>query len=359
MNIRASDSNLRLVFWETTAGCNLACIHCRRLEVSKELSGRDLDYDASCRVIDEIAKVGKPILVLSGGEPLMRPDIFELARYAKNKGLEVALATNGTMITSDVAQAIRAAGIRRVAISLDGPNAEVHDGFRKQAGAFERMIQGARAIREADISLQINTTLTQHNAELLDRIYQLVLELGADAFHLFMLVPVGCGLQIAKTHQVDAKKYEEILHWLYQRSLEGKLHIRATCAPHYFRIIRQEAIVGKRALQYSREGFQAMTRGCLAGSSICFISHEGYVFPCGYLPISAGKVPETSFEEIWNGSHIFQELRNPQLLKGKCGDCEYKKVCMGCRARAYFQTGDYLEEEPFCIYEPHPMEIKI
>lgn len=348
----ALSSDLRIVFWETTAGCNLACVHCRRLDVSKALSKKDLSYLQSLEVIEQIAKVGSPILVLSGGEPLFRPDIFDLARFAKAKGLEVALASNGTMIDEGVAHKIKSSGIRRVAISLDGPNSNVHDGFRGESGAFEKALAGCRAIRKEGVSLQINTTLTKHNEDHRDALYDLALSLGADAFHLFMLVPVGCGLQIAQSHQVDAQKYEEVLNWLYQKSLEKKIHVRATCAPHYFRIIRQEALKEKRPLQYAKEGMQAMTRGCLAGSSICFISHEGHVFPCGYLPLSSGKVPEKAFEEIWNGSEVFQSLRDPQNLKGKCGACEFQRVCMGCRARAYYESGDFLQEEPFCVYEP-------
>ncbi len=303
-------------------------------------------------MIDQIAKTGKPILVLSGGEPLFRKDIFDLARFARAKGLEVALASNGTLIDDLMAKKIKDSGIRRVAISLDGPNSQIHDTFRGESGAFERAIRGCQAIRKAGISLQINTTLTQHNQDHRDAIYDRVMDLGADAFHLFMLVPVGCGLEIAKSHQVNAQKYEEILQWLYEKSLEQKIHVRATCAPHYFRILRHHAIKEKRPMSYSKRGMQAMTRGCLAGSSICFISHEGKVFPCGYLPLSSGTVPKTSFEQIWNTSDVFQLLRNTQNLKGKCGMCEFKKVCMGCRARAYYQTGDYLEEEPFCVYEP-------
>jgi radical SAM protein with 4Fe4S-binding SPASM domain len=322
------------------------------LEVSKELSKKDLGYSKALKVIQQISRMGNPILVLSGGEPLLRPDIFELTSFARAHGLEVALASNGTLIDRAMALKIKNSGIRRVAVSLDGPDSGVHDTFRGEPGAFEGALRGCREIKKVGVSLQINTTLTKHNEDFLEQIYDLVLDLEADAFHLFMLVPVGCGLQIAQSHQVDAQKYEEILQWLYRKSLEKRIHVRATCAPHYFRIIRQEAIKEKRPFQHSREGFQAMTRGCLAGSAICFISHEGEVFPCGYLPISVGKVPETSLEEIWKQSAVFQDLREPGLLKGKCGVCEFKRVCMGCRARAFYQTGDYLDEEPFCVYEP-------
>lgn len=348
-----TQDNLRMIFWELTAGCNLSCLHCRRLEVSKEISKKDLSTDQAREVLLQIAQTGKPIVVFSGGEPLLRPDFFDLADFARELNLEIALASNGTLIDGWMAEKIRYSGIRRVAISLDGATAEIHDGFRGEEGAFKRALKGCCEIRDAGISLQINTTLTRHNLNDLENIYDLTIALGADAFHLFMLVPVGCGLQIAKSHQIEAETYEEVLKWLYRRSLEKKIHVRATCAPHYFRIMRQEAMLEKRPFQtYQKTGFHAMTRGCLAGSAICFISHQGHVFPCGYLPVSCGKVPETHFSSIWNESVVFHELRDTHFLKGKCGNCEFKKVCMGCRARAYYETGDYLEEEPLCLYEP-------
>jgi heme b synthase len=346
-------SDLRMVFWELTAGCNLSCLHCRRLDQSKALLKSDLSTDQAKTVLLQIAETGNPIVVFSGGEPLMRPDFFELAEFAKKLGLDTALASNGTLIDSWMAEKIKYSGIRRVAISLDGVTAEIHDAFRGEKGAFKNALKGCCEIHDAGISLQINTTLTRHNINDLEYIYDLALSLGAEAFHLFMLVPVGCGLQIARSHQIEAETYEYVLKWLYKRSQEKKIHIRATCAPHYFRIIRQEAMKEKTpVVPYEKKGLQAMTKGCLAGSAICFISHQGHVFPCGYLPISCGKVPETHFSTIWNESIVFHELRDTDFLRGKCGRCEFKKVCMGCRARAYYETGDYLEEEPLCLHEP-------
>ena len=349
-------ADLKLVFWELTAGCNLSCLHCRRLEVSKELSKKDLSTQACRELIRQIADTAKPILVFSGGEPLLRPDLFDLVDEAKSRGLETAIATNGTLIDGKVAQEIKRHGVRRVAVSLDGPSSVIHDGFRGEKGAFDKTILGCMALRRSGISLQINSTLARHNAEYREELYQLAIALGADAFHLFMLVPVGCGLEIAKTHQLTGAEYEEILRWLYQKSLEKKIHVRATCAPHYFRIIREESAKEKRPLQHSKSGFQAMTRGCLAGTSICFISHKGEIFPCGYLPVTAGRFPDVSFESVWRDSPAFLRLRNPKELLGKCGICEFKKVCMGCRARAFYETGNFMEEEPFCTYEPEDRE---
>ncbi|MDW8345142.1 MAG: radical SAM protein [Verrucomicrobiae bacterium] len=358
----------RLVFWETTAGCNLECIHCRRLEVSRQLMQSDLSTEAARAFVDDLAAYAKPILVLSGGEPLFRPDIFEIARHARARGLPVALATNGTLINAQVARAIVEAGIQRVAISIDGADEQTHDAFRQQPGSLAAALAGFAQLKRLGMSLQINCTITRHNVHQLDLLYTRAVELGADALHLFMLVPVGCGVQIAATNMLPADQYESVLHWMYDRSREGRIHLKATCAPHYFRVMHQRAAAERRARMHTTaptgqesgplramhpQGMAAMTKGCLAGSAVCFVSHTGEVFPCGYLPVSAGNVTRQPFAEIWERAPVFQRLRNDELLGGKCGVCEFKRVCMGCRARAFYEThGDYMAEEPYCIYEP-------
>ena len=355
---------LRLLFWETTTGCNLACIHCRRLEVSEELSRLDLSTEQSLAMIRSLPETGRPILVFSGGEPLKRPDIFELAAAATAVGLPTALATNGTLVDAAVAGKIVAAGFRRVSISLDGPDAPTHDFFRGP-GAFEKSIAGFKALREAGMSMQINTTIAKHNFRKLDQTYRLALELGADALHTFMLVPVGCGMSLEKSVMLSAEEYEQTLNWVYDRSLEGKLHLKATCAPHYFRIMRQRAKTDGRPMP-TRHGhggapsghptghgdsdMTAMTKGCLAGQAVCFVSHTGEVFPCGYLPVSSGNVKDKPLPQIWRDSAIFANLRGESNLGGKCGCCEFHKVCMGCRARAFSHTGNYMAEEPNCSF---------
>lgn len=344
--------NLRLLFWETTAGCNLECIHCRRLDISKELARDDLTLQEVFPFIDSVASVGKPILVLSGGEPLIRPDIFEIARYATDKGLQVALATNGTMINNTIARELVAAGVKRVAISMDGAKAATHDGFRKQAGSFGRATNGFSSLKSLGMSMQINTTVTTHNADELGEIYAMALEIGADALHFFMLVPVGCGLQIADSHMLPARQYEEILTWLYERSKEKKIHLKATCAPHYYRIMRQQARIEGIKITPQTHGMEAVTKGCLAGTGVCFVSHKGEVFPCGYLPVECGQIRQKPFSEIWESSPVFQDLRDADLLLGKCGICHFRNVCGGCRARAFYETGNYLDPEPYCIYDP-------
>ncbi|MBI3002452.1 MAG: radical SAM protein [candidate division NC10 bacterium] len=350
--IHNREHRLRLVFWETTAGCNLECKHCRRLDVAREMMRDDLSTGEALALVDAIAGLGGPILVLSGGEPLLRPDIYAIARHAAGRGLTVSLATNGTLVDREVARQIRATGILRCAVSLDGATAATHDVFRRQLGAFHRALEGIAALRAAGCEIQINTTVARHNEHELRAIYDLAVGIGAVALHYFMLVPVGCGLALREDQMLSAPRYEEVLHDVYDLATEGRLHIKATCAPHYYRVIRQRAKGDGRPLHLATDGMAAMTKGCLAGSAVCFVSHKGEVFPCGYLPVEAGHVRRQAFADIWKHSPVFARLRDPDLLGGKCGPCEFKTVCAGCRARAYADTGDYLAEEPFCAYQP-------
>ena len=378
----------RLIFWETTAGCNLACIHCRRMTVADQLLPQDLKTEEAFNLIDQVAAFARPIFVLSGGEPLFRPDIFEIARHATDAGLIVALATNGTLIDRTVAQKIKDSGIRRVSISFDGADAATHNIFRGPT-AFERSIAGMEHLAAVGVPYQINTTVARHNSHQMPETLALAKGLGAEALHLFLLVPVGCGMEIADDQQIKADEYEQVLNWMYDAEMEGGIELKATCAPHYFRIVRQRqaeerrmGIVRERPASHrrqqnagghasghpgghpggangsgseseqARQAMSAVSKGCLAGTGVCFVSHRGEVFPCGYLPVEAGNIRQQPFREIWENSPLFAELRNPDLLGGKCGLCEFKKVCGGCRARAYGMTMAYLDEEPFCTYEP-------
>src|SRR5262249_21115003 len=200
--------------------------------------------------------------------------------------------------------------------------------------------------------MQINCRLARHNAAQREKLYELALSVGADALHIFMLVPVGCGLEISAANQLPPEEYESILNWFYDKSKEGKLQTKATCAPHYYRVMRQRARQDGIKLSFAKHGMDAVTRGCLAGSSVCFVSHKGEVFPCCYLPVTAGNVLRQPFGEICQGSTVFEQLRDTGQLKGKCGICEYRNVCAGCRARAFGETSDYVAEEPYCIYQP-------
>jgi radical SAM protein with 4Fe4S-binding SPASM domain len=377
----------RLIFWEVTKGCNLRCVHCRA--TATELSSiNDLPKTKALNIIKQVSQLSLPIIVLSGGEPLFRSDIFELASYGRDCGLRVALATNGTLVTKAVAHKIVDAGVRRVSISLDGADAATHDAFRGIPGAFDQAVRGLRNLKELGMSVQINMTIARHNAHQLPSVLEMARRLGADALHTFLLVPVGCGLGIAEEQMVPADEYEEILNWFYDRAQEGGIELKATCAPHYFRVARQRRAAERRASSRAQSTFsvsgteigptdltmpgstgidlhphprpvaghpdsmQAMTKGCLAGTGVAFISYQGEVFPCGYLPALAGNLHQQSLAEIWENAPVFQQLRDTGNLKGKCGYCEFRNVCMGCRARAFAATGDFLDEEPFCVYQP-------
>jgi AdoMet-dependent heme synthase len=365
--------SLRLVFWETTKACNLSCRHCRAVP-QRRLGPTELTTKRALDLIDDIAKIAKPVMVLSGGEPLFRPDLFDIAAYGVESGFRMALATNGTLVTERVAAKIADAGFSRVAVSLDSANPDTHDRFRGQPGAHALAMRGLSNLREQGVSVQINSTITKHNVGEIQQMLDMALGIGADALHLFMLVPVGCGLEIPENEMLPAEEYERVLGWFDERSKDCPIDLKATCAPHYYRIRAQRIedergrgdltstfiAPGTRAkaapmlLGGGRHGqhLSAMTRGCLAGTSVCFISNEGAVYPCGYLPVSAGDTRTERFADIWTGSPVFQQLRNPKALDGKCGACRYEALCGGCRARAYAATGSFLAEEPFCSYRP-------
>ncbi len=341
----------RLVFWELTKRCNLNCAHCRAESEDIDYSG-ELELEKIKKVIDDIASFASPIMVLTGGEPLFRSDIFDIAAYAVKKDMHVALATNGTMVTHEIAHRLKDIGVARCSISSDGKDAVSHDGFRGIPGSFEQTLRGIGFLKEAGLDFQFNTTVTKRNVDQLEDIVKLAEREGAVALHVFMLVPVGCGVEIAEADMISSEKYEEVLNWFYERSKSTEMELKATCAPHYYRIIRQRAAKEGRKLSFETDGMSAMTKGCLAGSGVCFISHKGDVQPCGYLPLVAGNVLETPFPEIWEQSELFKSLRDEGQLIGKCNLCEFNKVCGGCRARAYYAAGDYLGEEPYCVYQP-------
>ncbi len=343
-------SSLRLVAWEITRNCNLSCIHCRASATNGPYTG-ELDTETSLRLLDQITDTGNPIIILTGGEPLLRPDIFDIAEYGTKKGLKMVMAPNGTLITGSTAKKMVASGIKRISISIDGPTKESHDSFRGVEGAFEGALRGIAFAKEAGLEFQINTTITKLNLKYISNIQDLAVSLGAVAHHIFLLVPTGRGKYIIN-QEISAQEYEETLNWFYDQREKTPLQLKATCAPHYYRILRQRAGEDGKSVTYESHGLDAVTRGCLGGTGFCFISHTGIVQPCGFLHIECGDVTKNSFEKIWNSSEVFLFLRNYDMLKGKCGICEFKRVCGGCRARAYEATGDYMAEEPLCSYEP-------
>jgi len=348
---------LRMVAWEVTRSCNLACIHCRASSLRSPYPG-ELTTDQGKRLLDDIARFSNPVIILTGGEPLLRPDIYELAAYGDQKGLRMVLATNATLVTREIAVRMLDAGIKRVSISIDGLDAASHDRFRGVPGAFDGAMTGIEAMKQAGMEFQINTTVTRTNLGQIEDIFALALRLGAAAHHIFLLVPTGRGKDLAD-QEITPRDYEETLEWFHEKSLTCPIQLKATCAPHYYRIFHQRKKAAPVPQTTDRHGhpFHTMTRGCMGGSSFCFISHTGQVQPCGYLELDCGQVKKKDFATIWKESVILNNLRDLNQFSGKCGRCEFIRICGGCRARAYETTGDYLAEEPFCIYEPRQGEI--
>jgi len=342
--------DLRLVAWETTRNCNLDCIHCRASATRGPYSG-ELDTREAFQLLDQITEVAKPIVILTGGEPLLREDIFDIAAYGTRLGLRMVMAPNGTLITESIARRLIDVGIRRISISLDGASAQSHDRFRKVEGAFEGAVNAMKIARNVGLEFQVNTTITKTNLDQIPKIQELAVDLGAVAHHIFLLVPTGRGKYIVDK-AINAAEYEQTLNWFYDQRDKTPLELKATCAPHYYRILRQRAKKEGKSVTFKSHGLDAVTRGCLGGIGFCFVSHRGDVQPCGFLTAVSGNVRRRSFADIWNHSELFASLRDYDRLKGKCGPCEFKRVCGGCRARAYEASGDYLAEEPLCSYLP-------
>ncbi len=341
---------LRLLAWETTRRCNLSCLHCRA-GARDECYPDELDTAQGEALLRDLAGLGRPVVILTGGEPLLRPDIFHLARFGHELGLRMVMAVNGTLLTPDIARRLKQAGIQRLSISIDGPDAASHDAFRGQQGAYQGALAGMEAARGVGLDFQVNTTVTRGNLEQIEAIQDKVVELGAVAHHIFLLVPTGRGRALTG-EIISAREYEEVLHWFAERKDQVPLELKATCAPHYYRVIRQRARRRGEKLSFKTHGLDAVTKGCLGGQGFAFVSHTGSVQPCGYLELSAGELAEQPFSRIWRESELFRRLRDPDLLGGKCGVCEYRRVCGGCRARAYEVSGDELAEEPLCLYQP-------
>lgn len=339
--------DLKLIFWETTQVCNLSCPHCRA-SAAQERSPLDLSTEEAKQFIDSASSFSKPILVFSGGEPLLREDIYELAEYTISKGLTPTLATNATLITDSVAKRLK--NMRTIAVSIYGASKESHDNFCGEAGAFEKTLAGIKNIKKHNIPLQINTTITKKNLDELEAIYKFALEQKASAYHVFFLVPTGRGKSI-EGDEISPQGYEEAFNRLYEIEKNSTIRIKATCAPHYHRILALRPLPGHPCQSMGLVERVGM-KGCLAGTDVCFISHKGEVFGCGYLPVPAGDLRKEDFKTIWYESKLFSVLRDDSKLKGKCAICEFKKVCGGCRARAFAATGDYLDEEPYCAYDP-------
>ena len=345
-----------VVSWNLTRKCNLKCSHCYINATTKELDG-ELTTEESKNLIDQISEVSRPLLILSGGEPLLRKDVYELIQYGTKKGLRMGLGSNGGLIDIKAARALKEAGIKTVSISIDSNIPQQHDEFRGVAGSWNKAIGAIKALVENGVLVQVNTTLTQQNYGQIDDIMTLVEDIGVENFHLFFLVPTGRG---AKMADISPAMYESMIKNTFAKTIKHKLNVRPSCAPQFMRIAKAMDLDMKQWI-----------RGCIAGMYYCRIYPNGDVTPCPYLPVRLGNIRETSFKNIWFNSPIFKNLRNPACLKGKCGECSYKTVCGGCRARAYGLSSefidfcgdlheptelkaDYLAEDPWCVYDPKP-----
>ncbi len=318
-----------IIAWELTAACNLSCQYCRA-SASLESDQGELDTDEAIRFVESIAPL-QPMLILSGGEPLLRPDLFTIIRRAVSLGIRVSLASNGTLITPELAREIADSGVSRVSISLDGADAAMHDLVRGQ-GSFERSMKGIENLRGL-VDFQINFTVSRKSQSELTRIFDLAERLGAAALHFFFLVPTGRGRE---EDVITPERQEELLHQIEEEMDRRNLEVQVTCAPQYARL--------------KKPGRGRGSGGCLAGRRFVFVSRKGEVYPCGYLPLRVGSVREKNFIEIWENSLQLQALREGRL-KGRCGGCNFSRSCGGCRARAYALTGDYLQSDPSCRLE--------
>ncbi|MFC2029176.1 radical SAM protein [Chloroflexota bacterium] len=354
-----------IVAWESTVACNLACVHCRA-SAQTDPEPDELATDEVMGLIDQLAEWSRPIFVISGGEPLMRPDIFEIAAHGTRRGLRVAVSPNGTLLTDEVVQNLIEAGVKRISVSIDGSTAERHDAIRGVPGAFDAAMEGLARCRKAGLGFQLNTTVMRQTRADLRATRDLGVRIGAEAWHVFMLVPTGRG---KIDDEVSPQEYEAILNEIYRMTRISPIPIRVTCGPHFMRIVaenrrderKQPNLVGTQGGKHAHQGgnggghpggLDRTTRGCLAGDGYCFISYRGDITPCGYFPVAAGNIRDLAFREIYVESGLFQSLRHLEGFGGKCGVCEFLRVCGGCRARAYSLTGDYLAEEPYCVYQP-------
>lgn len=328
---------LRMVAWELTRNCNLNCIHCRARATLGPHQG-ELTTEECKKIIDDIASFASPTVILTGGEPLMRGDLFEIIRYGNEKGLRLVIAINGTLLDKDKALRLKELGIKRVSMSVDGKDSRSHDAFRGVQGSFDAVVKAAKILRGIGLPFQINTTVTRLNVEDLGEIYEFVKAAGAVAWHVFLLVPVGRGEGL-RGEELNAKMYEDVLEWLYTIEKKNELEMKVTCAPHYYRIVKEKGDTPKSA-------------GCLAGKSFMFISNRGIAQPCGYLEVDSGDVKKNGVRKVWEESPVFLKLRDLRSYQGKCGACKFLAICGGCRARAYELRGDMLGEEPYCSYMP-------
>ncbi|MDP2728908.1 MAG: radical SAM protein [Dehalococcoidales bacterium] len=322
-----------IVSWNVTNACNLHCAHCY-LDAGVVRKG-ELSTEECYRVIDEMSELGTEMVIITGGEPLLRRDLLAIVSRTRKQGIMTVMGSNGTLLSDGIAGTLKEAGLQGVAISLDSLQAEKHDEFRGINGCWESAIAGMRCCLKQGLPVIVQTTLTSWNYQEVPTLIEFAQDLGATAFNLYYLVCTGRGEQLA---DISPQQYEESMASLVDaQALHPSIMVRAKCAPQVARIARQR-------------GLPVAGGGCPAGTRYLRIDPDGQVTPCPYLPLVAGSVRETSLRDIWERSIIFQQLRSHGLA-GRCGVCNYREICTGCRARAFALTGDYLGEDPWCLYQ--------
>ena len=343
-----------IVSWNVTRRCNLKCSHCYINATKEEFRG-ELTTQEAKQLMNQLSEVSKPLLVLSGGEPMLREDIYELIRYGADKGFRMGLGSNGTLIDGTAAKRLKHSGLKTVSISLDSSIPEKHDQFRGVENSWKKAVKAIKALKRNGILVQVNTTLTQQNHSEIDEIMSLAEQLGVENFHLFFLVPTGRGAKIA---DISPTMYENMIKTTFAKSRRHRLNVKPSCAPQFMRIAKDMGL-----------DMRQWIRGCIAGLYYCRIFPNGDITPCPYLPVKLGNIREKTFSEIWFESNVFKDLRDSNKLRGKCGACKYRRLCGGCRARAYGLSsdfidycgdlhepaelnGDYLAEDPWCVYQP-------
>ncbi|MFP5276665.1 MAG: TIGR04053 family radical SAM/SPASM domain-containing protein [Acidobacteriota bacterium] len=355
INTTDFDERPFLAIWEVTQACDLACVHCRASAQPDRHPG-ELSTEEGKSLINQIAALEVPVFVLTGGDPIKRPDLFELIAHARKVGVRVSLTPSATpLLTREVVFRLKEAGLARMAVSMDGASAATHDAWRGMSGSFARTLDAVRWANEAGLPVQINTTFSRRNIGEIDAIVALMEQLSITLWSVFFLVPTGRG---KLNELLSAEEFEAVFARLHALSKTASFDIKTTEAQHYRRYLVQQHAVRRRTgvietpVDKLPDTIGRAPRGLNDGKGFVFISHTGEVFPSGFLPFTAGNVRNETLASIYRESPLFIELRDPGKLKGKCGACEFNKICGGSRARAYALTGDPFAEEPCCSYVP-------
>jgi radical SAM protein len=345
------DQSPMLVIWEVTQACDLACVHCRA-SAQPDRNPKELTTEQGYRLLDEIRSFGEPLMVFTGGDPLKRPDLYDLIRYAVKIGLRTNVTPSATpLLTGEAIEKFKEAGVSRMAISLDGPDAATHDEFRGIPGTFERAMFALRHARDIGLDTQYQTTVTRRNMKRLPEMAEIAKEVRCKMWSLFFLIVTGRALE---NDDLTAAEYEQVFEFMYELSKTAPFGIKTTEAMHYRRYVAQRIKAEHGVTENENaKGVAWRTAGVSDGKGFVFVSHTGEIFPSGFLPVSGGNVLESKLTNVYRESDLFRSLRDTSQRGGKCGLCEYQKICGGSRSRAYAFTGDYLAEDPRCVYQPH------